>query len=102
MSVVGQGTVFPAKKTKVHRHTKPSFTQFQAPDLRFHTVHCDIVGPFPTSPEGFKYLLTVVCRFTKWMEAIPLRSLDAKTVARAFFNRYISPFFRALAHLAKL
>jgi len=80
------------QKAKVNRHTKPPPVSFKAPDERFQTIHVDIVGPFPRSKEGYKYLLTVICRFNKWVEAYPLKDITAKTVADTFFMEYVPRF----------
>ena len=43
----------------------------------------------PTSNNA-KYLLVVSCYFTKWLQVIPLESIDAKTVATKLIERFIS------------
>jgi len=50
----------------------------------------DVLGPLPTSSSGNKYLLVIVDRFTKWVEAFPLRNIRAKTVAEIFVNQFVS------------
>ena len=46
-----------------------------------HTMAFDIVGPFPRSKEGFKYVLTAICLHSKFPEAIALKDIKAETVA---------------------
>ena len=58
-------------------------------------VHIDILGPFPESEQGNKYVLVVVDQFTKWVEAYALPDQGAETTARAlvfeFIVRYGAP-----------
>ena len=53
-------------------------------------IGLDICGPFPVSKKGHRYLMVVSCYFTKWIDAIPLKSHDAKYVATKLVNRFIS------------
>lgn len=84
-------TCIRCQRTKVHRHTKSPVARFRAPDARFSAVHVDLVGPLPPS-DGHTHLLTCVDRFTRWVEAVPLRDTRAPTVARAFVACWISRF----------
>ena len=68
---------FSCQRSKVHRHTRAPLSTFEVPNRRFDHIHVDLVGPLPSS-QGFTYLLTVVDRFTRWPEAIPLTSVDTK------------------------
>ena len=47
----------------------------------FEVMGFDIVGPMPKGKGGCQYLLTAICMATRWPEAIPLRSISAKSVA---------------------
>ena len=49
----------------------------------------DIVGPFPKSANGNKYILVVSDYFTRWAEAFPIPNQEALTVARVFVNEYV-------------
>jgi hypothetical protein len=59
---------------------------------RFSHVHVDIVGPLPVSSQGFKYLFTMLDRTTRWLEAVPLRSVEAATCAAAFVDSWVARF----------
>ncbi|KRZ65366.1 Transposon Tf2-6 polyprotein [Trichinella papuae] len=79
------------QRTKVHRHTKTPLEVFTVPDRRFDHVHLDIVGPLPPS-RGFSYLLTMIDRFTRWPEVVPLANTSADTVCRAFQSTWVARF----------
>ncbi len=70
------------QRAKIQRH-------IQSP--RFDVVHIDLVGPLPLSHD-YSYLLTCIDRFTRWPEAIPLTSITAEAVARAFLTGWIACF----------
>ena len=42
----------------------------------------DMVGPLQMAPCGFTHLLVAVDKFTKWIEAKPIRKLDGATALR--------------------
>ena len=44
-------------------------------------IAIDLMGPFPASDSGNKYVLVVVDSFSKWMEAYAVPNIEAKTVA---------------------
>ena len=53
-------------------------------------IGLDICGPYPVSKKGHRYLMVVSCYFTKWVDAIPLKTQEAKYVASKLVNRFIS------------
>lgn len=61
------------------------------PDARFSQIHINIVGPFPPY-DSSTYMLTMIERFTRWPEAIPIVNTQAKTICNAIFNQWISRF----------
>nr|VZI14049.1 unnamed protein product [Spirometra erinaceieuropaei] len=52
----------------------------------------DIVGPFPQSRKGNRYLLVMVDFFTKWAEAAPLPDQTTATVAEAIMSTWVARF----------
>ena len=50
----------------------------------FEKVAFDLVGPLPRSTSGFKYLLTMMCLYTKYPEAIPLKRVDNEAIMEIF------------------
>ena len=74
----------PCQRSKVQRDTKYPIGTFRSPSVRFANIHLDLVGPLPPS-SGMTYLPTIVDRYTRWPEAIPLPNMQAATVASALF-----------------
>lgn len=84
-------TCLQCQRAKVHRHTRAPLSTFDVPERRFDHLNIDIVGPLPSS-QGFTHLLTIVDRFTRWPEVIPLSDITTPTCARALVFHWISRF----------
>ncbi|KMQ85929.1 pol polyprotein [Lasius niger] len=84
-------TCLACQRSKIHRHNHTLPTKIPVPDSRFEHIHIDIVGPLPPSKE-YRYLLTMIDRFTRWPEAVPLQDCTANTVAKAFFTHWVARF----------
>lgn len=78
------------QRSKITRHTKSLIGDIPS-TARFHTIHIDLVGPLPPS-NGFRYLVTMIDRFTNWVEVVPVADMHTETVAFAFINGWISRF----------
>ena len=84
-------TCIACQKNKITRHNSAPFNKFTTPTERFAHVHIDIVGPLPES-KGYSYLFTMIDRFTRHFEAIPLRDISARTCADNFVLHWVSRF----------
>ncbi len=62
------------------------------PRRRFSHLHVDLVGPLPTSQEGYSHLLTVIDRSSRWIEAIPMLSTSAQACADAVIGGWVARF----------
>src|SRR4051812_9713577 len=57
----------------------------------FATWELDMIGPLKTGKYGFTHILVVVDKFTKWIEAKPINTLDSAT-ADSFIHGIIHRF----------
>ncbi len=60
----------------------------------FERVIIDCVGPLPKTRTGNQFLLTIMCSATRYPEAIPLRTITAKTIIKSlikFFSTFGLP-----------
>ena len=86
-----------AKRQKCIGITEPQLHKFERPAARFAHVHVDLVGPLPAA-KGQTHLLTVIDRFTRWPEAIPLAQTDAALIGRAVALNWVTRFGGTVGH----
>ena len=76
---------------KVHQHVKSSLDAYPPPICPFDHVNIDIVGPLPPS-QGNRYLLTMVDRFTRCPQAVPMADATTLSCARVFLMNWVARF----------
>lgn len=52
-------------------------------------VGFDLMGPFPTSKRGNRYILVFTDHFTKWVEIFAISRIDALTIAQIFVEQIV-------------
>ena len=85
------------QRTKVTTQPSAPVEKINIPEKWFSHVHVDLVGPWPTACAGYRYLLTVIDRSTRWFEATPLQEITAEVVLDNFVNSWVSRFKIRLA-----
>ena len=80
------------QRGKVTKQPPAATLPIPVPARRFSHIHVDLVGPLPTSADGFRYLFTMIDRSTRWLEAVPVKNLEATTAADALVSGWVSRF----------
>ena len=84
-------TFVTCQQSKIQQHTISPLAGFTPSSQKFQHIHCDIVGPLPVSNDH-RYLLTIVDRFSRWFEALPLRDITAKSCADTFVLHFVARY----------
>ena len=80
-----------ASRKQPYRKAKAPMKQYNV-GYPLERIAIDIMGPLPITSNKARYLLVVSCYFTKWLDAIPISTIDAKTVATKLIEKFISVF----------
>ena len=78
------------QRAKILRHTTPPIGEFVVPEKRFDHLNLDLVTLTPSN--GYKYLLTIVDRFSRWPTAIPIKDITVDTILDAFAHGWVSTY----------
>ncbi len=70
--------------------TAEALQAFLVPWQRFTHFYLDLVGPLPTSANGFRFVLTMVDHTTRWLEVVPLGTVKATTYAEVFIASWVA------------
>ena len=55
-------------------------------EVPFERIGMDLIGPFHRSARGYRFVLVLVDYATRYPEAVPLRTISAKTAVQALFQ----------------
>ena len=83
----------------VCQKSKRSYNSSKAPltnmpiDNRFERWHMDFIGPLkPPGTDGSRHILVMVDSFSRWCEAVPMKSQEASEVAFVLYSEIISRY----------
>jgi len=74
---------------KTHRHKVLAPLVTMKVPAAFERVSVDVLGPLPITTSGNRYVLCFSDHCTRWPILVPLKVIDASTIARAFFDYII-------------
>jgi hypothetical protein len=80
------------QRGKIHKQLAAPLQAIPVPARKFSHVHIDLVGPLTASSDGHVYLLTIIDRSTRWVEAVPLRNMEASMCADAYIANWVACF----------
>ena len=79
-------------RSKVQRHTVAPFKQVSPPPKsRITHVYVDLTSSLPPS-NGFSYLMVIVCKFSRYIQAVPMKGITAEECADSFVTDWVSTF----------
>lgn len=70
------------------RNTKEELVITDTPSRSFEIISIDTVGPLKISND-FRYILTLQCELTKYVEAFPMENKEASTIAKTLVEKFI-------------
>ncbi|GFY00945.1 uncharacterized protein TNCV_1363511 [Trichonephila clavipes] len=70
--------------SKITRRNSSPLQTFTATPLRFRYIHIDIIGPLSPA-KSYRYCPTATGRFSRWVEAWPMKSITGEDVVQALF-----------------
>lgn len=80
------------QKMKYSRYIKEPMVITTTASYALEKVFLDVVGPLDRDIENNKYILTVQCELSKFVEAYPLRNKETVSIAKSFVNNFILRF----------
>jgi len=80
------------QRAKITKQPTAPVQPIPVPLQRFLHVHVDLVGPLPAARDGSRYLFTMIDRTSRWLEAVPIKNMEAATCAEVFISAWVARF----------
>ena len=64
----------------------------EIPAMPLSKISCDFVGPYPATPDGYKYVLQIQYILSRYVKFIPTKDETAITAAKALIQHWIGVF----------
>ena len=80
------------ERLSLRKHSR--FLKLFPAERPLECVSIDILGPLPRSFNGNKYLVVITDRYSKLVQTVPLRTINAWNVAKVFCDHWVFVFGR--------
>lgn len=81
------------KSCQIQKHSNKNVREpmsiTSTPNTSFERVSLDIMGPLDVDNYNYKYILTLQCDLSKFVEAYPLETKETEVVARIFVSNFL-------------
>ena len=74
------------RRKKISAWIKPPLKPIEKPNETMQSIVMDCVGPLDMTEKGNKYLITAICEFSGWLEAMAVPNIKAETVCEFLLN----------------
>ena len=64
----------------------------EIPTAPLAKISCDFVGPYPETPDGYKYVLQIQDILSRYVKFVPTKDETAQTAAKALIQHWIGVF----------
>jgi Integrase zinc binding domain len=76
-------------KNRIHERKRTSFLKLFPASEPLEYVSLDILGQLPKTEHGNRFLLVITDRFSKLTRTVPLRTISAFVVDKAFYENWV-------------
>jgi len=79
-------------RNRLHERTHTSLMRLFPATEPFSGLAMDLLGPLPTSENGFRFIMVICDQFTKLTRVFPLRETTALVIASVFLDHWVGSY----------